>query len=789
MATNTISLDFITRFAFKGVKETSEANERVKLLTKSMKSLTNQAHVTSSAFKGRNFAIPGQQFFGRGAATMKRVPSRTQLAAGDTGHKLIKGTKRGKFGMQKLTEGKNLFAGAKKNIITVTDLIKNSGKEGESSSAKIKEGFQEAFSPDSSPIREPAKNISQVMSATDALQHSMATGKKTGRDFINAIPKGKMIGFDEAVRKTTSKLGKQAVALKKNKKGFLSFSRSMGMLSVLFASQQIFRQMSTLTTSTVGFYMEITKAQTQTGQSITALSANFQFLKFSIGEAIGAILGEWLPGLIELMANVREFVSAHPKMVGWIVMFLLIGTVVAMATAQMVLLGAGIQNMAGAKNLAELGRMIKELGVKAAVAGKGIATSMWGFAIAHPILAIIIALLAIAVALWAAHPGAIKKFKEEAGLANNVIKGMIAHVFSMLGFTIDVEDAWTAVAGVVSYLFTLIMWGVAMAAIGFGTLTTVIGMAFHGVTMGWNTAMAGLAAGMKWLVTKWNWVADKLGRGKIPTKGLDDWIESSVDKFEEAKTKTDNIWSDFEGSVDFESMEELNKRVRQGPQAAIAELLEEKKQKQLDALQQKKKAVGDETMFDPKDTPEGTFVEDKFAGNLDVAKASADADKMIADAMANSTAVTDQFQYKTNSVTESMNLMAGTAKQSYNDVSSSILSATENTKELGTATLKNADAKILPKLDEINIAEAELLKTLNLQSAAFATLGTSIQNFHDNGYTTEILMIADRLKQINTLNESYEDQIYRLERIIALQSQLGNRGGSSYSSQVGTNAL
>lgn len=86
----------------------------------------------------------------------------------------------------------------------------------------------------------------------------------------------------------------------------------MHLLSIMFFGFILQRTMQKITSSTVSTFMKITEGQTLAAQGINALSASWELLKFSIGNAIASVLEPLLPILLPIIEAVADFVQQNP---------------------------------------------------------------------------------------------------------------------------------------------------------------------------------------------------------------------------------------------------------------------------------------------------------------------------------------------------------------------------------------------------------------------------------------------------------------------------------------------
>jgi len=131
---------------------------------------------------------------------------------------------------------------------------------------------------------------------------------KTGQ--ITSKTTGETIKASKASKMYTDMLSKQ------QKQAALT-NKAMGSLSFLFLGQAMATTFQRIGTAATLAFMEITEGQTEAGQGMTALSANLEFLKFTMGNAIATALLPMVPALIGVISKVSEWVALHPKLTAW----------------------------------------------------------------------------------------------------------------------------------------------------------------------------------------------------------------------------------------------------------------------------------------------------------------------------------------------------------------------------------------------------------------------------------------------------------------------------------------
>lgn len=118
----------------------------------------------------------------------------------------------------------------------------------------------------------------------------------------------------------------------------------MYLLSVMFFGMMIQRTFQNMATTTLSTFMKITEAQTAAGQAVTALSAHWEFLKFSVGEAIGAFIAAH-PEFLEWIDSIADFVQQNEGLISSVIIAGLAIGAAFMLTGQLGLGLSGIKMM------------------------------------------------------------------------------------------------------------------------------------------------------------------------------------------------------------------------------------------------------------------------------------------------------------------------------------------------------------------------------------------------------------------------------------------------------------
>ena len=90
----------------------------------------------------------------------------------------------------------------------------------------------------------------------------------------------------------------------------------MHLLGLMFFGMMLQRVFLGIMKQGVDTFMRITEGQTEAGQAMTALSANVEFLKFAIGDAIATTLLPLLPIIVSIIEKIVDFISQNRELVG-----------------------------------------------------------------------------------------------------------------------------------------------------------------------------------------------------------------------------------------------------------------------------------------------------------------------------------------------------------------------------------------------------------------------------------------------------------------------------------------
>jgi len=219
----------------------------------------------------------------------------------------------------------------------------------------------------------------------------------------------------------------------------------------LFLGMAIQRLGKTILSSLVKTYLEATNYQSRFNQELMAVQASFEFLKFSIMDALGNsdLVIAMIEGLINMVNWISEFVNQHPKLAliigGFILLAIVFGTIL-MVVGQVFL---GILGIIG------FGELIAPILAGIAAIGLG------------PILLIIGLIIAVVAILWTAWQtnfGNIQEFtKETFGILYDLFVDIFSKVWGIL------KGLFKLISGVLTGDFSKVWEGfteIAINAIG-----------------------------------------------------------------------------------------------------------------------------------------------------------------------------------------------------------------------------------------------------------------------------------------------------------------------------------
>ncbi len=151
----------------------------------------------------------------------------------------------------------------------------------------------------------------------------------------------------------------------------------MEWLSVMFFSMNISRRLRSVMVSSVKTFTKIAGKNNEAAQAVAQLGAQFKFLKFQIGQAIGQTLQKHMPTIIAVVDAVANFVQQNPQKVVWGLVGAFAAFKALNIAAQLSLVASGISqiasNISSALHNASLTGFISKLRTLSTIAGIPIA--------------------------------------------------------------------------------------------------------------------------------------------------------------------------------------------------------------------------------------------------------------------------------------------------------------------------------------------------------------------------------------------------------------------------------
>lgn len=250
-------------------------------------------------------------------------------------------------------------------------------------------------------------------------------------------------------------------------------------LSIMFGGMAIQRTFGRIQRSAIKTFTDVMSTVEGASTNVSMLSANFEYLKFTIGSAIDQALGPFMPMIIRLVEGFINIIENNPEAVFWgIVGALTVGTVFAAGGAFMLFV-QGILSLAGVGNLKSLGGLpgiLKKIGLAA---------------LAHPMITLVAIALAIIARLswvafnktpeaWEAVKDAVKQLKEPLEKVKNAFMSIVQTIFP------DMSSSWEDIAWLLAWGFDIIIKGIALSISKFEGFLRVVNIAINAVKAFWE---------------------------------------------------------------------------------------------------------------------------------------------------------------------------------------------------------------------------------------------------------------------------------------------------------------
>jgi len=142
------------------------------------------------------------------------------------------------------------------------------------------------------------KTATTVTSVNKNIQQLTATGRKISTVYSNAA--GDIIKSTEAMETGISRF-------------------QFEFLGILFFGMALQRFFGGIARAGISTFRSITEAVDGTNTALTAVSAASTFLAFTIGEAINTLLEPLLPGLLEIVDTVGDWIQQNPELAAGII--------------------------------------------------------------------------------------------------------------------------------------------------------------------------------------------------------------------------------------------------------------------------------------------------------------------------------------------------------------------------------------------------------------------------------------------------------------------------------------
>src|SRR3990167_5849625 len=206
---------------------------------------------------------------------------------------------------------------------------------------------------------------------------------------------------------------------------------AMNFLSILFVGQMVERFFKQLAITTLSTFMKIADSTNTAKQSVILLSASWEYLKFTVGNAIATVLEPLIPTIVRVVEVIADWIQQHPKL-----------------TAGLITAGVG------------LGVFISTLG------------NMWFFVAS---LVYIYELLGIAAIASILSFEGLREINAEifTGLWPS-IEGTKNRLLKVFGVNIELGDTFRYLGAIATWLFAGFANGLSVVITTFGILATIV---------------------------------------------------------------------------------------------------------------------------------------------------------------------------------------------------------------------------------------------------------------------------------------------------------------------------
>lgn len=173
-----------------------------------------------------------------------------------------------------------------------------------------------------------------------------ADGSRTQLKKVNDMSKQNMKRLNEVQNEIKQYNQEIEKSFMKQQRTMLQFG-----LSIMFAGMAIKRVFDSITKSSVNTFMKISEGATPAGQAITALSAGFEYLRFTVGNAIAQALLPFLPTILSIIDSIGDWIDRNPQLAGQLVILGVVLGTIMLIVGQGILLFTGIKALFGATGI------------------------------------------------------------------------------------------------------------------------------------------------------------------------------------------------------------------------------------------------------------------------------------------------------------------------------------------------------------------------------------------------------------------------------------------------------
>ena len=374
--------------------------------------------------------------------------------------------------------------------------------------------------------------IPNVKKLTGAEQKQAKMVNQMGLDYV---------GTGGQVLKANKNMTKSAAQMKKK--------FSMEYLGIMFGGMAVQRLFSRMAMTAKQDFMAITQGQGEAAKGFMGLDASIKLMRFSLGEALGTMIAQYLPAIIQISEVVSDWIQNNKKLTAAIVIGgLALGTF-ALILGQTVLFGQALMNVFGMKGL--MGAFIH-------------------LATVNPILATIIALLALMAITVLSIPITREKFVNILSDSAEQLKKSVNNIIRLLFGSVSLKDTWVALGSIFVWIFAVIAGGLKGFLNGFEAVVTSASIVNRAIRLMLVVPIGLATDALLYLIDLFNQIP---GIPDIDTSGVKKLSEFLADT---AETDIKGLVEDFKGLWDsLAPMEDVDKIIAAGALGTYKEFKEE----------------------------------------------------------------------------------------------------------------------------------------------------------------------------------------------------------------------